>query len=86
MPGKSILIIGAGIAGLSAGCYGQMNGYSTRIFELNTLPGGLCTSWTRRGFTFDGCIHWLIGTKEKTDFPPDLGGIGRFEWKENRRP
>ena len=33
---KSIIIIGAGIAGLSAGCYGQMNGYNTRIFEMGT--------------------------------------------------
>jgi thioredoxin reductase len=26
---KSIIIIGAGIAGLSAGCYARMNGYKT---------------------------------------------------------
>lgn len=60
---ESILIIGAGIAGLSAGCYGQMNGYKTRIFELHDKPGGLCTSWKRKGYTFDGCIEWLIGTR-----------------------
>ena len=59
---ESIIIIGAGIAGLSAGCYGQMNGYRTRIFELHSLPGGLCTSWKRKGYTFDGCIHWLVGS------------------------
>jgi len=29
MAEKTIIIIGAGIAGLSAGCYGQMNGYQT---------------------------------------------------------
>ena len=28
---KSILIIGAGIAGLSAGCYAQMNGFHSQI-------------------------------------------------------
>jgi phytoene dehydrogenase-like protein len=54
--GKTIAIIGAGIAGLSAGCYGQMNGYDTQIFEQQHRPGGLCTSWTRKGYTFDGCI------------------------------
>ncbi len=63
---KTILIIGAGIAGLSAGCYGQMNGYKTRIFELHDKPGGLCTAWKRRGYTFDGCIEWLIGTRPGT--------------------
>jgi len=62
MANKSIIIIGAGIAGLSAGCYGQMNGYSTRIFELHNLAGGLCTSWKRKGYMFDGCIHYLVGS------------------------
>jgi phytoene dehydrogenase-like protein len=59
---KSIIIIGSGIAGLSAGCYGQMNGYDTQIFEMDTRPGGLCTSWKRKGYTIDGCIHWLVGS------------------------
>ena len=59
---KSILIIGAGIAGLAAGCYGQMNGYRTQIFELHDLPGGLCTAWERKGYIFDGCIHYLYGS------------------------
>lgn len=62
MAEKSIVIIGAGIAGLSAGCYGQMNGYRTQIFELHDKPGGLCTAWKRKGYTFDGCIHWLVGS------------------------
>jgi phytoene dehydrogenase-like protein len=31
----TIIIIGAGIAGLAAGCYAQMNGYQTQIFELH---------------------------------------------------
>lgn len=65
---KSIIIIGAGIAGLAAGCYAQMNGYSSQIFELHTLPGGLCTSWERKGFTFDGCIHYLFGSGEGQPF------------------
>jgi phytoene dehydrogenase-like protein len=59
---KKIIIIGAGIAGLSAGCYARMNGYETRIFEMHDKPGGLCTAWKRKGYTFDGCIEWLIGT------------------------
>ncbi len=58
---KSIIIIGAGVAGLSTGCYAQMNGYSTRIFEMHNKPGGLCTAWTRNGYTIDGCIHHLGG-------------------------
>jgi phytoene dehydrogenase-like protein len=59
---KSIIIIGGGVAGLAAGCYAQMNGYRSQIFELHDLPGGLCTAWERRGYTFDGCIHYLFGS------------------------
>ena len=60
---KSIIIIGAGLAGLSAGCYARMNGYKTRIFEMHTIPGGLCTSWNRKGYVFDGCIHYMMGSR-----------------------
>ena len=62
MADKSVVIVGGGIAGLSAGCYARMNGYRARIFELHTGPGGLCTSWKRKEYTFDGCLHWLVGS------------------------
>ena len=65
---ESIIIIGGGIAGLATGCYGQMNGYRTQIFEMHDKPGGLCTSWKRKGYTFDGCIHWLCGSKTGSGF------------------
>lgn len=35
---KSMLIIGAGAAGLAAGCYAQMNGFKTKIFEMHNKP------------------------------------------------
>jgi phytoene dehydrogenase-like protein len=63
---KSIIIIGAGFAGLAAGIYARLNGYNTKIFEMHNLPGGLCTSWKRKGYTFDGCIHWLVGSSPKS--------------------
>jgi phytoene dehydrogenase-like protein len=59
---KRVLVIGAGIAGLSAASYLQRNGFETEVFEMHTQPGGLCTAWKRGGFTFDGCIHWLMGS------------------------
>jgi phytoene dehydrogenase-like protein len=60
--GKSVAIIGGGIAGLCAGCYAQMNGYRSRIYEMHDLPGGLMTAWERKGYTIDYCIHWLVGS------------------------
>lgn len=65
---KSVLIIGAGISGLAAGCYAQMNGYDSMIFEMHDKPGGLCTSWKRKGYTFDGCIHYLTGTSPNSGY------------------
>lgn len=65
---KSITIIGAGIAGLSAGCYALMNGYRADIFELHDKPGGLCTSWKRKDFIVDGCLHWLVGSSPANNF------------------
>lgn len=56
---SSVIIIGAGIAGLSTGVYAQRNGYQSRIYEMHNLPGGLMTAWKRKGYTIDGCIHWL---------------------------
>lgn len=66
--GKSVIIIGAGIGGLAAGCYSQMNGYRTHIYEMGDKPGGLCTAWQRRGYTIDGCLHWLVGSAPGSEF------------------
>jgi phytoene dehydrogenase-like protein len=60
---KKIVIIGGGVAGLSTGIYGQLNGFETRIFEMHKVPGGQCTAWDRNGYRFDYCLHWLIGTR-----------------------
>jgi phytoene dehydrogenase-like protein len=59
---KSVIIVGAGMAGLSAGCYARMNGYKARIYEMHTIAGGLCTAWKKRGYTFDISMHMLTGS------------------------
>ncbi len=59
---KTIIIIGSGVSGLTAGIYAQKAGYSSVIYEKNALPGGECTGWNRDGCHIDGCIHWLTGT------------------------
>jgi phytoene dehydrogenase-like protein len=65
---KKVIIIGAGIAGLSAGCYARMNGYDAEIHESHDKPGGCCTSWKRRDYIIDGCIHWLTDSRPGTQF------------------
>lgn len=65
---KKVVIIGTGIAGLSAGCYARMNCYDTEIYESQAQAGGLCTSWRRGDYLFDGCIHWLTGSSPADSF------------------
>jgi phytoene dehydrogenase-like protein len=60
--GKNIIIVGAGISGLSTGYYARCNGYRTSIFEMHSIPGGLCTAWERKGFRFDISMHMLTGS------------------------
>ncbi|MFA5193949.1 MAG: FAD/NAD(P)-binding protein, partial [Verrucomicrobiia bacterium] len=63
-----VIIIGGGIAGLSCGCYLQMNGIQSEILEMGAVPGGLCTSWDRGPYVFDGCLRWLVGTNPSSVF------------------
>jgi phytoene dehydrogenase-like protein len=51
------IIIGAGIAGLVCGCYLAKAGMKVLIVEQHYKPGGYCTSFNRKGFTFDAAAH-----------------------------
>ena len=66
MSKKKIAIIGGGVAGLSAGIYGQRAGYETTIYEKNSVLGGSLSGWYRNGYAIDNCLHWLTGTEEDT--------------------
>lgn len=73
---RSLIIIGGGIAGLAAGCYARMNGFDVEIHEMHHLPGGLCTAWTREGYTIDLCIDWLCGSSPGTSLYPVWEELG----------
>jgi phytoene dehydrogenase-like protein len=45
-----------------------MNGYTTRILEMHDKPGGVCTSWNRKGYVVDGCLHSVLGLVPGTGF------------------
>lgn len=62
-----VAIIGGGIAGLTAGIYLQKAGFETEIYEKNQNAGGLCTGWYKKEVLIDNCIHWITGTKPKSD-------------------
>ncbi len=79
MASGSVIVIGGGMAGLASGIYARASGYDTTVFEMHDRPGGLCTSWERKGYVFDGCLHWLVGGEQGTPFRPlwdEVGAVG----------
>jgi phytoene desaturase len=63
---KKVIVIGAGLAGLSAGCYAQINGFRSHIFEHHAVPGGVAAAWKRQEYLMDGGIHFIMGYKPGT--------------------
>lgn len=61
---QKVVIVGAGIAGLSAGIYAQKAGFDSVIYEKHAVPGGQCTGWMRDGHYIDNCICWMTCAKE----------------------
>jgi phytoene dehydrogenase-like protein len=57
------VIIGAGISGLVCGCYLARSGLKVVVAEQHHKPGGYCTTFKRRGFTFDAAAHSFGGYK-----------------------
>jgi len=64
---KKVLVIGGGIAGLSAGIYSLMKGYDVTICERCANAGGNLSGWQREGYKIDNCIHWFTGSNPKTE-------------------
>lgn len=65
---KKIIIVGAGIAGLTLGVELQKYNFNFTIFEKNSVPGGLCGSWQ----DIDGYWH---------DYGPHVFHDGKYtDW------
>lgn len=76
---KKIIIVGAGISGLTAGIYCLDNGFDVEIYEKHTIAGGECTGWMRKGQYIDGCAHWIVGTDKRSEVYPLWQHIGAFD-------
>lgn len=55
---KSVIIIGAGFAGLSAACFMAKAGWKVRVIEQNGTAGGRARQLKAEGFTFDMGPSW----------------------------
>ncbi len=65
--GKRVVVIGAGIGGLTAAALLARRGYEVRVFDQAWVPGGCASTFRRRGFTFD------VGATQVAGLEP--GGI-----------
>lgn len=79
MARKKVLIIGGGPAGLAAASYCRMADMEPVVFEKHKLPGGLCTAWKRKGYTVDGCVHFIMGSGPGSAFHEMWRELGLFE-------
>lgn len=59
MPGKKVIIIGSGLAGLGAAWRLERAGIRPQIFEMESRPGGLCRTEKSGEFLFDYTGHLL---------------------------
>jgi phytoene dehydrogenase-like protein len=67
-PRKKIVIVGGGIAGLCSAVYALKCGYEVEVLEMHDLAGGLAMSWKRGEYTFETCLHWLVGSNPHGEF------------------
>ena len=58
-----VIVIGAGIGGLTCGAFLAKEGLSVLVAEQHSRPGGCCTTFQRKGFNFDAGIEYLAGAE-----------------------
>ncbi|HEY9694047.1 MAG TPA: C-3',4' desaturase CrtD [Oculatellaceae cyanobacterium] len=76
-----VVVIGAGIGGLTTGALLARRGYQVLILDQALVPGGCASTFKRQGFTFDvgatqvaglepGGIHYRIFKELEVEIPP----------------
>jgi len=75
-----VIIIGAGIGGLTAGAILAKNGKKVLVLEKNPVPGGYAVNFKRKGFEFDASLHMMQGCNKGgiTYNILELCGINRY--------
>ena len=87
-----VIIIGAGIAGLTNAALLSKAGFSCCVIEKEPVVGGCIQGFKRKGFEFDTAIHWLnqcgedgMGTRVfqliGTDYPRTVEMKNIFRYK-----
>ena len=77
---QPVIVIGAGVGGLTAAALLAKRGFQVRVFDQAMIPGGCASTFKRNGFTFDvgatqvaglepGGIHHQIFSELDLDLP-----------------
>jgi prolycopene isomerase len=80
-----VAIIGAGLAGLSAGAHLATSGHEVTVLEHHTVPGGYAHEFTRRGYRFEVALHALDGAGPGGWLYGILSDLGVLDSLELRR-
>lgn len=72
-PRYDAIIVGGGIAGLTAAAYLSRAGKKTLLLEKNREAGGLVTSFERDGFVFDAGVRAILNAGVVRPMLRDLG-------------
>jgi|SRR5262245_6916218 len=59
-----VIVIGAGIGGLTAGALLAQQGLKVLVVEQHSKPGGYCSTFRRGQFIFDVAVHLIGGCEE----------------------
>jgi phytoene desaturase len=70
-PCYDVIVVGAGIGGLTCAAYLAKFGARVLIVERHSLPGGLCSFFKRKGFRFDSGAHYFGSLGD----PKSFGGM-----------
>ncbi len=78
MNGKryDVIVIGAGMGGLSCGTLLAKKGLRVLICEQSSKPGGYCVNFKRDGFTFAPAVHYLNEFGPNSQMKEAFGTLG----------
>jgi squalene-associated FAD-dependent desaturase len=83
LPSPTVIVVGAGVAGLSAACALADSGYRVQLLERRPYVGGRASSYEHPGAgeVIDNCQHILLGCcTNLVDFYQRLGVENQIQW------
>jgi all-trans-retinol 13,14-reductase len=71
-----VIVIGAGVGGLTCGAYLSKHGLKTLIIDKNPFVGGYCSVFKRGEFTFHAGPEGMVGLGQEGFLMPSLKELG----------